>query len=113
MEVAFDLDTEALETAASLGLVAVRADTVGTREPFVRGLVDLVLERAALARDAEANGAHQVTADVVADAAARRVPEATVGDLPPYRSVCRPGCCQMRAGTPTGIPAACSTDPLS
>ena len=50
MEVAFDLDTEALETAAGLGLVAVRADTVGTREPFVRGLVDLVLERAALAR---------------------------------------------------------------
>ena len=68
MEVAFDLDTEALETAAGLGLVAVRADTVGTREPFVRGLVDLVLERAALARDADAHGAHPVTADVVADA---------------------------------------------
>jgi ferrochelatase len=113
MEVAFDLDTEALETAAELGLVAVRADTVGTREPFVRGLVDLVLERAALARDAEVNGPHPVTADVVADAAARPVPEATVGDLPPYRSVCRPNCCEMRAGTPTGIPAACSSDPWS
>ncbi|WP_421740891.1 ferrochelatase [Cellulomonas sp.] len=113
MEVAFDLDTEALATAAELGLVAVRADSVGTREPFVRGLVDLVLERAALARDADATGAHPVTADVVADAVARPVAEATAGDLPPYRSVCRPGCCQMRAGTPTGIPAACSTDPWS
>ena len=113
MEVAFDLDTEALETATELGLVAVRADTVGTREPFVRGLVDLVLERAALARDADANGAHPVTADLAADAAARPVAEATAGELPPYRSVCRPGCCQMRAESPTGIPAACSTDPWS
>jgi ferrochelatase len=113
MEVAFDLDTEALATAAELGLVAVRADTVGTREPFVRGLVDLVLERAALARDADATGAHPVTADLVADAAARPVTEATSGNLPPYRSVCRPGCCEMRAATPTGIPAACSTDPWS
>ncbi|WP_235522305.1 ferrochelatase [Cellulomonas sp. Root137] len=113
MEVAFDLDTEALATAAELGMVAVRADSVGTREPFVRGLVDLVLERAALAREADATGAHPVTADLVADAAARPVAEATAGDLPPYRSVCRPGCCQMRAGEPTGIPAACSTDPWS
>lgn len=112
MEVAFDLDTEALETAAELGLVAVRADTVGTREPFVRGLVDLVLERAALAR-AGYGPSTGVTADLAADAAARPVPEATVGELPPWRSVCRPGCCEMRAGQPTGIPAACSTDPLS
>src|SRR5690606_26661363 len=50
MEVAYDLDTEALATAKDLGLTAVRAGTVGTREPFVRGLVDLLLERAALAR---------------------------------------------------------------
>jgi len=108
MEVAFDLDTEALETAAGLGLVAVRADTVGTREPFVRGLVDLVLERAALARALDAGlGAP------VMEPGETPVPEATVGDVPPCRSVCRPGCCQMRAGTPTGIPAACSTDPWS
>ena len=54
MEVAFDLDTEALETAAELGLVAVRADSVGMRAPFVRGLVDLVVERAATARATDA-----------------------------------------------------------
>lgn len=99
MEVAFDLDTEALETAAELGLTAVRADTVGTREPFVRGLVDLVLERAAEAR--------------AGDAGAVGFSGASVGDLPAWRDVCRPGCCRQRAGEPSGIPAACSTDPWS
>lgn len=91
MEVAYDLDTEALETAANLGLTAVRAGTVGTREPFVRGLVDLLLERAAVARGED-------------------VAEATVGTLPAFRSVCAPGCCLRRDGEPSGVPALCSTD---
>lgn len=91
MEVAYDLDTEALATAKDLGMVAVRAGTVGTREPFVRGLVDLLLERAALARGEE-------------------VTEATMGSLPALRSVCAPGCCLRRDGEPTGVPALCSTD---
>ena len=91
MEVAYDLDTEALATAKDLGITAVRAGTVGTREPFVRGLVDLLLERAALARD-------------------EPVTEATVGSLPALRSVCAPGCCLRRDGEPSGIPALCSTD---
>lgn len=91
MEVAYDLDTEALATADGLGMTAVRAGTVGTREPFVRGLVDLLLERAALARGDE-------------------VTEATVGSLPAFRSVCAPGCCLRRDGEPSGVPALCSTD---
>jgi ferrochelatase len=91
MEVAYDLDTEALETADGLGMTAVRAGTVGTREPFVSGLVDLILERAAIARDED-------------------VDEATVGGLPAFRSVCAPGCCLRRDGEPSGIPALCSTD---
>jgi ferrochelatase len=91
MEVAYDLDTEALATAKDLGMAAVRAGTVGTREPFVRGLVDLLLERAALARDEE-------------------ITEATVGSLPALRSVCAPGCCLRRDGEPSGVPALCSTD---
>lgn len=99
MEVAFDLDTEALETAAELGMAAVRADSVGVREPFVRGLVDLLLERAAIAR-----------AD---DAGEPRPEQATVGALPPFRSICAPGCCRQRAGVASGLPAACSEDPLS
>lgn len=50
MEVVFDLDTEAAETARSLGLHMVRAATVGTHPEFVSGLVDLALERARVAR---------------------------------------------------------------
>lgn len=91
MEVAYDLDTEALETAEKLGMTAVRAGTVSTREPFVRGLVDLLLERAAMARGED-------------------VEQATVGGLPPFRSVCAPGCCLRRDGEPSGVPALCSTD---
>lgn len=91
MEVAYDLDTEALATADGLGMTAVRAGTVGTREPFVSGLVDLLLERAALARGDD-------------------VTEATVGSLPALRSVCAPGCCLRRDGEPSGVPALCSTD---
>ncbi|GMA25012.1 putative ferrochelatase [Luteimicrobium album] len=88
MEVAYDLDTEAMETAGALGMTAVRAGTVGTREPFVSGLVDLLLERAAIARGED-------------------VDEATVGSLPAFRSVCAPGCCLRRDGEPSGIPALC------
>lgn len=99
MEVAFDLDTEALETAQELGMTAVRADTVGVREPFVRGLVDLLLERAAIARADDAGLPHPE--------------QATAGTLPAFRSVCAPGCCRMRAGEDSGRPAACSTDPWS
>jgi ferrochelatase len=91
MEVAYDLDTEALATAKDLGMTAVRAGTVGTRRPFVSGLVDLLLERAALARGDD-------------------VTEATVGSLPALRSVCAPGCCLRRDGEPSGVPALCSTD---
>ncbi|MVA75726.1 ferrochelatase [Auraticoccus sp. F435] len=50
MEVVFDLDTEARETAEELGLRMERAATAGTHPAFVSGLVDLALERAAVAR---------------------------------------------------------------
>lgn len=50
MEVIYDLDTEAAETAAELGLGFVRAATAGTHPAFVSALVDLVEERAAAAR---------------------------------------------------------------
>ena len=89
MEVAYDLDTEALATAQELGLEAVRAGTVGTRAPFVSGLVDLVLERAALARSED-------------------VAQAAVGSLGAFPSVCRPGCCRRRDGEDSGVPALCS-----
>ncbi len=91
MEVAYDLDTEAMQTAEELGLTAVRAGTVGTRPAFVRGLVDLVLERAALARGDE-------------------VEQATVGALPAFPSVTPADCCLRRHAEPSGIPALCSED---
>lgn len=91
MEVAFDLDTEALATARELGVEAVRAGTAGTRAPFVEGLVDLVLERAAAERGE----------DVV---------RATVGTFDAWPDVCRPGCCRLRAGVDSGVPAACGSD---
>ncbi len=51
MEVLFDLDTEAAETAAQLTMRLVRVPTVGTDPEFVSGLVDLILERAGEARE--------------------------------------------------------------
>jgi ferrochelatase len=53
MEVIYDLDTEAAETAEELGLAFARAATAGTHPAFVAGLVDLMVERAAAARGEE------------------------------------------------------------
>ena len=73
MEVKWDLDTEAMETAAELGVFAVRVPTPGVHAAFVSGLVDLVLER----RDGVPVGERlSVTA------------------LGPWYDVCRPGCCE-------------------
>ncbi len=51
MEVIYDMDTEAAETAAELGLTFARAATAGDHPAFVSGLVDLMAERAAATRD--------------------------------------------------------------
>ena len=88
MEVVFDLDTEARTTAEELGLPFVRAATVGTDRRFVRGLVDLVVERAALARG--------------------ETPEQPAeGTLGVSWSVCPAGCCRNLRGD---RPAACGED---
>ncbi len=42
MEVKFDLDTQAVEAAESLGMTMVRASTVGTHPLFIAGLADLI-----------------------------------------------------------------------
>lgn len=52
MEVVHDLDTEAKATADKLGLRLVRAATARTHPAFVAGLVDVLVERAAVARGA-------------------------------------------------------------
>jgi ferrochelatase len=73
MEVLWDLDNEAMESSEEAGLVAVRVPTPGTHHDYVKGLVDLVLER----RDG-------VPVD--------QRPAMT--NLGPWYDVCRPGCCE-------------------
>jgi ferrochelatase len=73
MEVKWDLDTEAMETAGEVGVLALRTPTPGIDPTYVSGLVDLVLER----RDGVP------TADRPAETA-----------LGPWYDVCRPGCCE-------------------
>jgi len=88
MEVVYDLDTEARDVAAEVGLPFVRAATVGTHPEFVAGLVDLLLERAAQARGEQPD-------------------RPVLGALPPVHSVCPVGCCpNPRADRP----AACGAD---
>jgi ferrochelatase len=89
MEVRFDLDTEAAQTAAAEGLDMVRVPTVGTDLEFVSGLVDLVLERAAQARGQTPVG----------------TPVWPGSEVPP--PTCRPGCCPNLR---TSKPALCGSD---
>ncbi|WP_445262980.1 ferrochelatase [Pseudokineococcus sp. 1T1Z-3] len=93
MEVVYDLDTEAAETAGRLGLSMERAGTAGVAPAFVAALVDLVVERAAVERAA---------------AGRQEPPERpSEGAEGPSHDVCPVGCCpNLRAGKP----AACGRD---
>jgi protoporphyrin/coproporphyrin ferrochelatase len=75
MEVLFDLDVEAKETAAELGLHLVRAATVGTAPAFVRMIRDLIVER-------------------MTDHPTR----AALGTMGAWQDVCPVGCCLVRTG---------------
>lgn len=88
MEVAWDLDTEAKETCAELGMVADRVPTPGTHRKFVEGLVDLILER--------------TIENNIADR-----PSTT--PLGPWFDVCRPNCCANRRGEKPTVAAVDST----
>jgi protoporphyrin/coproporphyrin ferrochelatase len=73
MEVKWDLDNEATETAAENGLFSVRVPTPGVHHAYVSGLVDLVLERR--------------------DGVALELRPAMT-ELGPWYDVCRAGCCE-------------------
>jgi ferrochelatase len=73
MEVKWDLDTEAMQTAAEVGVFAIRVPTPGVHSAYISGLVDLVLER----RDGVP----------VEDRPA-------LTEFGPWYDVCRPGCCE-------------------
>lgn len=90
MEVVWDLDTEAAETARDLGLDVARSATAGISEKFIHGLVDLVLERAATERG------ENVTTQVM-------------GELGAFPDEAPPGSHRMRHGEVTGIPVIAGT----
>ena len=73
MEVLFDLDTEAKERAAELGMTMVRAETAGTHPLFVEAIRQLILER--MTPSAE---------------------RLAVGNRGPNHDICPVGCCLPR-----------------
>ena len=92
MEVVYDLDTEANETAARLGIAYERADTVSTDPDFVSSLVDVLEERAAQARG--------------------EMPErVTVTGTGPFHTVCPSDCCLSLARPGHPSPVAGRTHP--
>jgi len=80
MEVAFDLDLQAQETANEVGIDLRRAPTVGTHPAFVAGLRQLVQEKTA--------GAEVLW----------------VGDAGPWPDPCPEGHCLAPPGAPSGRP---------
>jgi ferrochelatase len=85
MEVLFDLDVEAKETAADLGLHMVRAATVGTAPAFVRMIRDLIVERMTEGRTRAALGTMGAWQDICPTdcCLARAEPQRRPGSVPP------------------------------
>ncbi|MBK8446778.1 MAG: ferrochelatase [Micropruina sp.] len=75
MEVLWDLDTEAVQTATEAGLWVRRTPTPGVDPAFVDALADLVAERV------EGRPVDQ---------------RAVVTSIGPWFDVCRPGCCENK-----------------
>ncbi len=88
MEVLWDLDTEAKETCAELGLAFDRAPTPSTHQKFVEGLVDLICER--------------TIENHITDRPA-------MTDLGPWYDICNPGCCANFRGEKPAISEVGST----
>ncbi|MDN5770092.1 MAG: ferrochelatase [Microlunatus sp.] len=100
MEVIFDLDTEAAATAAELGLPLARAATAGTHPDFVSGLVDLLVERAAVALGGPADESIGPNDGIIQDGTV--IPGGTVGHYTCPQACCpnlrdseRPSACQL------------------
>ncbi len=74
MEVRYDLDTQAAQTARDLGMPIVRAATVGTDPRFVAAIRELVQERLDPS-----------------------TPRRALGTAGPWPDVCPPGCCPAPA----------------
>lgn len=112
MEVIYDLDTEALETARGLGLPAVRAATAGLDPRFVALVRDLLVERSALERAGVVTGPDgpiDPEAAVAADPSTLPVRPAE-GSLGPRWDRCAPHCCPNARQS---LPVAGGLDDLS
>ncbi|HET6151898.1 MAG TPA: ferrochelatase [Marmoricola sp.] len=88
MEVIYDLDTEALATAARLGMACERAATAGVDPRFVAMIRDLLTERAATEQGGEPE-------------------QPALGGVPAAWDVCAAGCCANPRGP---RPAICGSD---
>jgi ferrochelatase len=83
MEVVFDLDTEAAQTAEELGLGYIRASTPGTHPAFVAMVRELMAERAAVDRGEDPT-------------------RSVIGQCQPNPEICPTDCCEnLRAPLPT------------
>lgn len=89
MEVIYDLDTQAAEVAAKLGLPMARSATAGTAPGFVAMVRELLTERAAAERG-------------------ENVARPGLSGLGPMPDVCAAGCCPNPRGA--GKPALCGRD---
>ncbi len=89
MEIRFDLDVEAAETAGRLGLPLARAATPGTDPAFIAMITELVRER-------------------LNDA-----PRAALGDLGVLPDRCPAGCCAARPAAQARQPAAQAGQPAA
>ena len=84
MEVLFDLDHEAADTAREHGLPFVRAASIGTHPAFVSMIVDLIEERLAI-----------------------NTSRPTIGTYGPSHDLCPANCCLYpQTGRPSGRPAS-------
>jgi ferrochelatase len=81
MEVLYDLDTEALRLADSIGLNMIRAATVGAHPSFVRMIRELIVERTSPG-----------------------VPRRALGTFGPRRDACTADCCPPSAARPAPRP---------
>jgi ferrochelatase len=77
MEVKFDLDTQAMQTCAELGLKAVRVPTVGAHPKFISMIRELILERTN-----------------------PNTPRRALGDLGPWHDFCPVDCCPAPTHAP-------------
>lgn len=104
MEVKWDLDTEALETCAGHGIVAVRTPTPGTHPAYVESLRRLIAERVQVGTG---NLDNKQTTGCGRESALAAAASGEYG----WFDACDPDCCKPSRGTPKPVIAEYSSQP--